>query len=419
MKTVAIIAEYNPFHNGHLYQLQKVKEITDADYTVAVMSGSFLQRGVPAMWDKYTRAQMATLAGIDVVLELPFVYATGSAYDFAMGAVTMLNKLNSIDYLCFGAETDNLSCMLDIGQILVDEPEEYCNFLQQELSNGKSYPAAREAAMLSYLHAKQINTCSEETLKELLSLPNNTLALEYVCALLRTSSKIKPVLIKRIGSNYHDDALQKGYSSAKAIRQVFASTNDIASCEKMLPATSVSLIHETFHVTTPSLCEQLTQILQGVRLARPNANNYCDFDDALADRFSKLPIYETYENVVASLITKNKTGGRIRRALIHYMTGYTSNDRIMFQEGDYIFYASLLALKKSASPLIRHINKNGLIRLITKKADYALAFLPKHEAIAYRMWQLDMDVTKLYNLLVYNKFQIKLPNDYMQSPIIL
>ena len=138
MKTLAIIAEYNPFHNGHFYQLHKAKEITGANRAIAVMSGNFLQRGIPAMWDKYLRANMAVLAGIDMVLELPFVYATGSAYDFAMGAIHMLNKLESIDYLCFGAETDDLAGMLSVARIFVEEPEEYKQALQTELANGKS-----------------------------------------------------------------------------------------------------------------------------------------------------------------------------------------------------------------------------------------------------------------------------------------
>lgn len=419
MKTLAIIAEYNPFHNGHFYQLHKAKEITGANRAIAVMSGNFLQRGIPAMWDKYLRANMAVLAGIDMVLELPFVYATGSAYDFAMGAIHMLNKLESIDYLCFGAETDDLAGMLSVARIFVEEPEEYKQALQTELANGKSYPCAREEALYSYLNSHKSNTIISDNLKDILSLPNNTLALEYLCALIRTNSKIIPVLIKREQSNYHDNALQQTYSSANAIRQKLLEGNDALLCEKQLPATSLSLINKANGVTAPIVSSHLSELLQGVRINHLRADDICDFDKDLADRFSKLPLQLSYEEVQAMLQTKNKTASRIARALIHYLLNYKQKDRIEFQNNGYIYYACLLAFNKNASSLIKQINTNGKIKIITKKADYLLHFDNELLPTATSMWEFDMKATELYNTLVYNRFKTTLPNDYQQTPIIV
>lgn len=419
MKTAAIIAEYNPFHNGHLYQLHKVKELTDADYVISIMSGNFLQRGVPAMWDKYTRAKMTISAGIDMVLELPTVYATGSAYDFAMGAIMMLNKLNVVDYLCFGAETDDLDSMLSIAQLLVNEPAAYKESLQNALSCGNSYPAAREHAVSEYLMGSKNNSINLENAKAILSLPNNTLALEYICALLRTKSPIKPILIKRVTSNYHDDNLQANQSSANAIRNALLSSDDLSSCIDQMPKTSSSIIKECYNITSPVTVDQITELLQGLRLSSVEASTICDFDNDLADRFNKLPLQLTYEEILQALSTKNKTTGRAARALIHYLLGYTTSDRSRFQTDGFVFYASLLAFRKNASELIKSINSKGFIKIITKKADYKACMPENYTATASLMWQYDIKACELYNTLVYNKYKVMLPNDYKQSPVII
>lgn len=201
MKTVAIIAEFNPFHNGHKYIVNQAKKITNSDYCISIMSGNFLQRGIPSMWDKYTRATIAVQEGIDLCLELPFPYATGSAYDFAMGAVSILNSLNSVDYLCFGAETDDLALFERITEILINEPDEYKTQLKTYLSQGLSFPSARSNALVSILQ--------DTSISDLLSKPNNILALEYIHSLKKINSPIKPIIIKRIIANYHLSLLLK------------------------------------------------------------------------------------------------------------------------------------------------------------------------------------------------------------------
>lgn len=190
MKVVGLIAEYNPFHNGHSYHIEMAKKLTGADYVVVVMSGDFVQRGTPAMIQKHARAKMALLGGADLVLELPVSYATATAEVFAYGGVKILDSFGVVDHICFGSECGNADLLMEIARILADEPEWYSATLKEHLKNGMSYPAARAAALPDY--------------QEILSEPNNILGIEYCKALLKLNSNITPVTITRQGAGYHD-----------------------------------------------------------------------------------------------------------------------------------------------------------------------------------------------------------------------
>ena len=172
-KVLGIIAEYNPFHNGHLYHLNKSKELAKAEYSVAVISGNFTQRGEPAVIDKWSRAKMALLNGVDLVLELPVLYATSSAENFADGAIKLLDSLGIVDDLYFGAENANIQLLDDFAEILYKEPKEYKSFLSEELAKGVSFPKARENALMAYLN-------NDRQYYGILSSPNNILGIEYL-----------------------------------------------------------------------------------------------------------------------------------------------------------------------------------------------------------------------------------------------
>ncbi len=189
---LGIIGEYNPFHNGHLYHLNESKKVTNSNYTVAIMSGNFVQRGNVSVVDKWTKAKMAILNGIDLVLELPTIYSISSAENFALGAIKTLNSLKLVDTVSFGCELNDLSLLKEFANILTEEPEEFKSLLSHELSKGISFPKARENALLMYLNdlRKYANV---------LSSPNNILAIEYLKALNLTKSTLEPVAVKRIG----------------------------------------------------------------------------------------------------------------------------------------------------------------------------------------------------------------------------
>ena len=189
---LAIIGEYNPFHNGHLYHLNESKKLSKCNYTIAIMSGNFVQRGNVSIVDKWTKAKMALSSGIDLVLELPCIYSISSAENFALGSIKTLNSLKIVDTLSFGCELDDLSILKECARVLTEEPEEFKSLLSHELSRGNSFPKARENALLMYLNdiRKYANV---------LSSPNNILAIEYLKALNITKSTIEPLAVKRVG----------------------------------------------------------------------------------------------------------------------------------------------------------------------------------------------------------------------------
>lgn len=227
MKSLAIISEYNPCHKGHAYQIEKARELSGSDIIIALMSGNFVQRGIPAVFDKYTRAGLAVLSGADIVIELPTVYATSSAEGFAYYAVDILNRLNTVDYISFGMENDNLSIINEIAKILSDEPENYRILLKKYMSKGFSAPLSREYALSEYL--------SNTGFRNILGMPNNILALEYIKALHKTASAITPVPVKRIGNGYNDAIATTPYPSATSIRNMYKNNDTEGIKSSLLP----------------------------------------------------------------------------------------------------------------------------------------------------------------------------------------
>lgn len=439
MKTLAIIAEYNPYHNGHAYLLEQAKTHTDADYAIALMSGHFLQRGEPAMWDKYTRAKMSALAGVDIVFELPFAYATGSAMDFADGAVRILDAMHTIDFLCFGAEDDDINTFETLADLLLSEPDAYKASIKAYLANGMSYPAAREQAVAEYT--------GNTIYASLLSKPNNILALEYICALKRAKASIKPVLIARKHADYHDNTLYGNISSATAIRTAFSGKANQTDDEKFTPGAKVnattdsfpaiegdvpdavcSLMKDIYGMKAPVFPEDLDCFLQAARLMSSDntVREICDMSDALANSLSALPCYMSVNDTTAALKSKNYTAARIRRALLHMILGYTEKDRRRFIESNYAQYASILSLRRESSPLLKQIGENSSIPLITKKADFRNYFADdtkfsssvQHD-IADRMWELDIKAGELYNCLIFNRYGFQNTNDYTTTPSVV
>ena len=207
MKIAAIIAEYNPFHNGHRYLAQTVRERTGADFVVSVMSGCFVQRGAPALLDKYTRTRLALESGIDLVIELPVVYALGQADQFASGAVRVLDALGC-DFLGFGCEDDDLGRLREAAALFDEEPDDYWDILSGALKEGVSYPAAREKAACASLRQRNPEIFpSDEAVQTLLRGSNNILAISYLAAMHHIKSAMEPVPVLRIGSGHRETLL--------------------------------------------------------------------------------------------------------------------------------------------------------------------------------------------------------------------
>ena len=219
MKTAGIIAEYNPFHRGHEYQIQYTREKLGADYVIVAMSGDYVQRGTPALISKHLRTEMALRCGADLVLEMPVSVSTASAEAFAMGGVSLLDSLGVVDILCFGSESGEITALKELAEVLVEEPEEYRILLKSFLSQGLSFPAARSQALTEYFKNPRNFTGDDfdgvltpllNQVTRILNTPNNILGIEYCKALLRLNSKIQPVTIRREGMGYHDTFADSG-----------------------------------------------------------------------------------------------------------------------------------------------------------------------------------------------------------------
>lgn len=428
MKTIAIIAEYNPFHNGHLYMLNKAKELTGADYSIALTSGNFTQRGTPAICDKFTRAYMAVLSGIDLCLELPYVYSTGSAYDFASGAVSLLDKLNSVDYLCFGAENDDMDLFNIITDIIIDEPEEYLNILKSEQKCGLSYPSARQKALTGYIEASSegIIKSNISGITEIISKPNNILAIEYLCALKRINSKIKPVLIKREIADYKDENINGSISSAYAIRKAISevsvcSTKDTQKkdleirLKNDMPQDALCYFMEMYNKEYPLSPSSIMPFIQAACMNFSSKKEICDLNNSLLNKLKKVDLCINYEDLIKALKSKDITETRINRALLHLVTGYEEKDRDSFYKYGTAFYASILSFRKSSSELIKRINEGSLIPVITKKSDFDKIISANSDsgyAIAKRMWNLDIAASELYRKLLFNTLETYIDNDF-------
>ena len=235
---IGIIGEYNPFHNGHKYHLEKSKQLLNADYVVAVVSGNFVQRGNVSLIDKWAKAEMAINNGVDLVIELPTIYSISSAENFAFGAVKTLDSLNVVDYLSFGTETYDLNILNKIADILYYQPSEYVSILNHELSKGISFPKARENAVLMYLN-------DIRTYANILSTPNNILGIEYLKSLKRIKSSIRPMNVQREGVGYNDLGIKVNLASATAIRNMIMN-NVLSKLPYVMPNSSYRVLYNSF-----------------------------------------------------------------------------------------------------------------------------------------------------------------------------
>lgn len=258
-KVLGIIAEYNPFHNGHLYHLQNSIKTSGANYTVAVISGNFTQRGSTSLIDKWSKAQMALKNGIDLVIELPLLYSISSAENFAEGAIKILNNLNIVDYISFGTETNDIAILNNIANVLYKEPKDYKNLLSHELSKGISYPKARENALLMYLG-------DIRKYGNILSSPNNILGIEYLKALKKVRSNIMPITMKRIEVGYNELSYKNNIASATAIRDI-VKNNALDLLQNLVPQSTYNILMENIKVghIVPDLSTFEKQIIYNLR----------------------------------------------------------------------------------------------------------------------------------------------------------
>lgn len=412
--TVGIIAEYNPFHNGHAYQIKKARELTGAKFCVVVMSGDFVQRGCPAIFDKYARTKMALASGADLVLELPPAFAVSSAEDFAACGAAILDRLQVVSHLCFGSECGDIEPLKKIADILWNETEEFQNVLKESLKLGITFPEARTRAL---------EKLSDSELSSLLSSPNNILGVEYLKALLRRNSALLPVTLKRLGSDYHDSALSSSenascFSSAQAIRNALKESKDpvYQSLKSQVPDS----VWEIIRSTTPLFLEDFSSLLSYriLELEHQNTNFqiFCGFSEELARRLKRQNLrFSSFEERIQDLKTRQYTYTRVSRSLIHLLLHITKEDILFRKKHDYISYFRILGFRKEAAPLLTQIKKAADLPLITKTADAADILSPK----ALKEFEQDLFCSHVYQSVLAQKYGACEKNEYTRSLVIL
>lgn len=425
MKTAAVIAEYNPFHKGHHYQLSETRRRTGADFILVVMSGDFVQRGAPAIAGKYIRTRMALLGGADAVIELPALYALSSAEFFAGGAVTLLDNLQAANTLSFGSETGSLALLESCAHTLLHKDHEIRSLIQSFMKEGCSYPSARLKALSKVTMTESGGFASSpdyETLAALLSSPNNILGLEYCKSLYAVKSSIRPFTLRREDQGYHDTSLTEAsspYVSASAIRKALSRKPE--EIKPFVPEAVFDLLVQNKLLTSPVTEEDFSELLY-YKLLMEKEQGFCNYLDCTPDLSHKicknLSDFKGFTEFCRLLKSKELTYTRISRVLMHILLNIKTPSYFQPDLADrslFVPYARLLGFRKSASPLLSSIKKNSRIPLISKPADARRLLTDE----AFDLFTQDILCASVYEAVTSRLRGMPAINEWKQSPIIL
>lgn len=372
MKIVGLITEYNPFHAGHLYHMQQARELTGADYCVVLMSGSFVQRGEPAIFDKYLRTKTALLAGADLVLEIPAAFSTASAHEFAAYGVALLSAIG-VDAVVFGSECGQIEILKQAAYALNHESAEFQERLRKGLKAGLTYPQARAKALEM-----------EDTWASVLTSPNNILGIEYLRAAEDLHSPMEFYTISRKGSGYHEDTLaDANFPSASAIRGIIR--NSLSKDKDLLDILASHLpavTHPAYTGAVPVFVDDFSELLNAAVLQMQATFSIADLSPELAARLAKPPYFPlSFEERIQALKTRQLTYTRVSRALLHLVLGMREEDISRWKDEGYALYARILGFRRQSSPLLSCLHKKSSIPLITKMADAAQNLSPSALAL--------------------------------------
>ena len=389
-KVLGIVAEYNPFHNGHLYHMEQSIKQTDAEYVVCVVSGNFVQRGNTSIIDKWTKTKMAMANGADLVIELPTIYATSSAENFAEGAIKLLDSLGIVNFISFGMEAKDVAILNNIANVLYQEPKEYTTMLEHELSRGISFPKARETAVMLYLN-------DIKRYANVLSGSNNILGIEYLKAIKKLKSNLMPIGIKREKVLYHDQFMIDDFASATAIRKMILS-RQFDDIMKVMPRSSYLFLayelrkghyvidlskfqKEILYILRKMTVEEianLPDVSEGLENVIKNAANSCN----------------NIIDLVNIIKSKRYTQTRIQRILIYALLGI--NKKMMENSKKTVPYVRVLGATKKGKELISEmIKKNPKLNLITSPKKFLET---SHNKILKEMLQTDIYASNVYTL---------------------
>ncbi|MFR3919961.1 MAG: nucleotidyltransferase [Clostridia bacterium] len=410
-KVLGIVAEYNPFHNGHFYHMQESKKNTEADSCICVISGNFTQRGEPSIVNKWAKTYMALCCGADLVIELPTIYSISSAENFASGAIKIFDSLKIVTDISFGAECNDLATLNNIANVFYSEPANYKTILNHELKRGLSYPMARENAVLMYLN-------DIKRYANVLSNSNNILAIEYLKALKQQKSMIQPNIVPRKNVYYNDQKIVDDFASATAIRKLMLN-REYAEVRKVVPRSTYQIIGEEYkknHIIL-GIKKYEKEIIYALRVMPiEEIQNLPDVNEGLEFAIKKAASEtNNIEELIEKVKSKRYTQTRIQRILLYVLLGITKKD--MEDSKKMVPYVRVLGFNSRGKILISEImNQNPKLNMITSVGKYVNKKMPKNKQLT-RMLDLDINATNIYTLGYGGESKANL--DYTQNMIII
>lgn len=398
-KILGIIAEYNPFHSGHKYQIERAKALTNADYIICLLSSNFVQRGEPAIFSSYDRAKMALENGVSAVFEMPAYFSTSSAESFAFYGINLFTQLG-IDYISFGAENAKKEELELIVSILGEESTNFKLILNDELKKGVSFPKAREVALLNELK-NHIDT----NFNKILDKPNNILAIEYIKAIKKLNSQLEPIIIKRTNNNYNDISLSEfGFSSATALRkEIFKSFNTNKSYENLknfIPDSVYKYLSLLKPMSADYILPFINLELTKYAYKDEDLSIFLDINHNISNRILKnFQNIDSYEKLIDILKSKQYTYTRISRCLSHILLDIKKSAFKDFLENE-VSYAKLLGFRQEDAALLSLLKNRSKIDIITKEKD-----AKKLEKKSYALYKHNKFCDKIYNNIYYYNYK--------------
>ncbi|HHX23664.1 MAG TPA: nucleotidyltransferase [Thermoanaerobacterales bacterium] len=414
MKVVGVIAEYNPFHKGHLYHLNKIKKSFKPDAIIVILSGNFVQRGEPAIFDKWARAEMALHGGADLVIELPVCFSTATAEIFAESAVKLLSDTQVVNTLSFGLEEIHYNELLFLGKLLAKEPEHLKTTINECLSKGMSFPAAREKAIIKFIleNHKEMNI---QLISAMLKKPNFILAVEYVKAINKLGVDLSILPILRKGQDYHNKNLTGEYASASGIRQSFLYTRELNDdIIKYLPLSTQEIIKRRLNnYNVPVFLQDYELILLYMlrRMSSQELRSFFDIEEGLENRIKKaVKNSGSLKQLIAQIKTKRYPETRIQRILIHILLNIPK-EMLNSRTSPYV---RVLGFSQVGSIILKKIKKKISLPIITRASDYK-----KLNSYAKSFFEKDLLSSDIYNLAYSNPALRIGSSDFLKKVVYL
>lgn len=401
MKTALIVAEFNPYHNGHQYIAKMARKLTGADFVIALMSGDYVQRGAPAIVNRYARAGMALSSGIDMVVAFPTRYATCSAEEYASHALRIADSLGCVDFLFFGSECGDIDRMTEAARVLAFEPDDYKDRLRTYLKQGLSFPRARAHALTQF--------------EDLLSSPNNILGVEYIKAILRGNYDIRPKTCRRIGADHGSTAVSDHYASATAIRELLCGhadrENRSRTASSFIPADAYEVLKDEIENNRLVYENDLTLMLASVLWESKSPEElakYLSVTDSLANAaWSSREKCLSFSGFAMLLKNRSLTYTHVSRALLHMA--------LRLEEKDSSDFAHILGMRKEAGPLVSLMKESSRVPVIMRPARE----LENLTADARSLFDEEIRLSNFYNILAGHRSGQNIQNELSQRLITL